>query len=92
MKPSSTMRRKAFGLGGAPSTFQRLIDTVLAELKWKDCLVYIEDVLIFGTSVKDSHNKFERVFDPWEIARLTLNLKKSFFGSFHITLTSRTSY
>ena len=39
-----------FGSMNAPSTFQRLIDRVLKGLTWKQCLVYIDDVLIFSSS------------------------------------------
>ena len=35
-----------FGLTSAPATFQRLMDTVLAGLLWKNVMVYLEDILI----------------------------------------------
>ena len=37
-----------FGLCNAPSTFQRAMDLVLAGVKWRTCLVYIDDVLVFA--------------------------------------------
>ena len=45
--------RLPFGLNNAPSTFQRLIDRVLARLKWQMCLVYLDDVLVFGKSFRN---------------------------------------
>ncbi|NYT28649.1 MAG: RNA-directed DNA polymerase [Candidatus Thiodubiliella endoseptemdiera] len=36
-----------FGLKGAPATFERLLETVLAGLQWDICLIYLDDVL-FG--------------------------------------------
>jgi len=37
-----------FGLCNAPSTFQRLMELVLAGLSWEVCLAYLDDVVIFG--------------------------------------------
>jgi hypothetical protein len=45
--------RLPFGLNNAPSTFQRPIDRVLARLKWQMCLVYLDDVLVFGKSFRN---------------------------------------
>ena len=39
----------AFGLRNAPSTFQRLMETVLRGLQWKICLVYINDIIVSPT-------------------------------------------
>jgi hypothetical protein len=36
-----------FGLWNAPATFQRAIDIILSEVKWKTCLVYLVDVIVF---------------------------------------------
>ncbi|KAM7289527.1 reverse transcriptase family protein [Ixodes scapularis] len=37
-----------FGLCSAPATFLRVMDTVLAGLKWQMCLVYLDDVVLVG--------------------------------------------
>ena len=37
-----------FGLCNAPSTFERLMETVLRGLQWQSCLVYLDDVVVFG--------------------------------------------
>ena len=42
-----------FGLCNAPATFQRLMDRVLGGLKWSSCLVYLDDIIIVGTSFSE---------------------------------------
>ena len=37
-----------FGLYNAPGTFQRLMEFVLAGLQWQKCLVYLDDVIVYG--------------------------------------------
>lgn len=37
-----------FGLCNSPATFERLMETVLAGLNYKICLVYIDDIIVFG--------------------------------------------
>jgi len=37
-----------FGLTCAPSVFQRLMDFVLTGLSYITCLVYLDDIIIFG--------------------------------------------
>jgi hypothetical protein len=39
--------RMFFGLLNAPATFQRAIDIILSGLKWRTCLVYLDDVIIY---------------------------------------------
>jgi hypothetical protein len=42
-----------FGLKGAPATFERLMETVLAGLQWDICLIYLDDVIVLGRSFED---------------------------------------
>ena len=39
--------RMAFGLTNAPATFQRLIERCIGEMNLKDCLIFLDDILIF---------------------------------------------
>ena len=39
-----------FGLCNAPATFERLMDRVLQGLRWSRCLVYIDDIILFGST------------------------------------------
>jgi len=38
-----------FDLTNAPVTFERLMETVLKELLWKICVVYINDVTCYSS-------------------------------------------
>lgn len=38
--------RMPFGMCNAPATFQRLMEVVLADLLWKECFAYIDDILV----------------------------------------------
>ena len=42
-----------FGLCNASATFQRLMDRVLYGLKWHNCLVYIDDIVVVGGSMRE---------------------------------------
>ena len=42
-----------FGLCGAPSTFERLMERVLAGLQWETLLVYLDDVIVCAKTVED---------------------------------------
>jgi len=37
-----------FGLTCTPSVFQRLMDVVLSGLSYQACLVYLDDIIVFG--------------------------------------------
>ena len=37
-----------FGLCNAPATFEAMMETMLSDLLWKRCLVYLDDIIIFG--------------------------------------------
>ena len=39
-----------FGLCNTPATFERLMDRVLQGLRWSRCLVYLDDIISFGST------------------------------------------
>lgn len=42
-----------FGLTNAPTSFQRVMDEVLGDLKFSICMVYIDDIIIFSRSYEE---------------------------------------
>jgi len=45
-------KRMPFGLKGVPATFQRLMTTVLSGVLGIKCIVYHDDVVVFGENLK----------------------------------------
>ena len=55
--------RMPFGLAGAPSTFCRLMSTVLRDLLWKICLYYLDDIVIFARTPEELLDRLRQVLD-----------------------------
>ena len=65
-----------FGLCNAPSTFERLMERVLAGLRWETLLVYLDDVIVFGNTVAESVARLEAVLIRFRSAGLKLKPSK----------------
>ena len=68
-----------FGLCNAPATFQRLMERVLAGLQWRILALYLDDVIVFASSIEDHLNRLEEVFKRCQEAGLKLKPKKCSF-------------
>lgn len=71
--------RMPFGLKTAPATFQRLMNNVLKEYINKICLVYLDDIIIFSTSLQEHIHSIELIFKCLQNANLKVQLDKSEF-------------
>ena len=67
-----------FGLTNAPATFQRFMDVVLAGLKWKCLLVYLDDICIFSRNFDNHLEDVREVFQRIREAQLKLKPKKCY--------------
>ena len=46
-------RDMPFGLVNAPATFQRMMDVVMAGLKWTSVLVYLDDIIVYSRTFEE---------------------------------------
>lgn len=65
-----------FGLCNAPATFERLMEHVLRGLLWKQCVVYLDDIIVFSNSFEEHIERLQLVFNRLRNANLKLNVKK----------------
>ena len=65
-----------FGLCNVPATFERLMEHVLAGLSWKICLVYLDAVIVYGSSFSDQMENLKKVLQRIRWARLKLSPEK----------------
>ena len=69
-----------FGLTNAPATFQRLMQCVLAGLTPSECLIYLDDIIVFGKSFTEHLHRLEAVFQCLNKAGLKLKPEKCYFA------------
>ena len=74
-----------FGLCNAPATFQRLMNLVLAGIQWNTCLVYIDDIIIFGKTFDQHLHNLQQVLDRLRQAGLKLHPSKCQFLQHKVT-------
>ncbi|EZG42719.1 KRAB-A domain protein, partial [Gregarina niphandrodes] len=69
-----------FGLINAPATFQRMTTKLLEDRLGSGCLVYIDDIVIYGSSWPSLMSNFEWVLQRLRDHEVFLNIRKSHFG------------
>ncbi|KRY54980.1 Retrovirus-related Pol polyprotein from transposon 17.6 [Trichinella britovi] len=65
-----------FGLCNAPATFQRLMEKALRGLTWKTCLVYLDDVIVFGNTEEKHLERLEGVLSRLQSVELKIKPEK----------------
>jgi hypothetical protein len=71
--------RMPFGYVNSPSVYQRAIDKALGELKGKQALVYIDDVIIPSKTIEEGFQNLEKVLTALSSAGFRLNYQKCTF-------------
>ena len=64
-----------FGLTNAPATFQRMMEIALSGLQWSSCLIYLDDVIVFGRNTEEHLVRLGQVLQ--RIRQAGLKLKPS---------------
>lgn len=72
-------KRMVMGLKTSPAAFQRLMNTVLAGIIGIKCLVYLDDIIIYGKNLEDHNNKLCDVFARLEQNNLKIQPSKCEF-------------
>ena len=69
--------RMPFGAAGAPATQQRMMDRLLAGLKWVCALAYLDDIVVYSDTFEQHLAHLEALFQRCEKGLLQLQPKKS---------------
>ena len=72
--------RVPFGLKGAPSYYQQQIAQALEGLLYLKCEVYIDDIIIYGTTEEEFTNNLRDVLERLNSRNITVNPAKCRFG------------
>ena len=67
-----------FGLTNGPASFERLMEVVLRGLVWEQCLLYLDDIMVFGKDVDEVLDRLTTVFMRLRQADLKMKPAKCF--------------
>ncbi|XP_041963296.1 uncharacterized protein LOC121720890 [Alosa sapidissima] len=67
------------GITGAPATFQRLMEKAVGDMNLLQCLVYLDDIIIFSRTLEEHEERLFKVLDRLEDYGLKISLDKCQF-------------
>lgn len=67
------------GITGAPSTFQRLMERVVGDMNLLQCLVYLDDLIVFGKTLEEHEERLLKVLDRLQEYGLKVSIDKCQF-------------
>ena len=71
--------RMPFGLCNAPATFQRLMERAMGDINLRDCLIYLDDIIIFSDTLDAHLDRLGAVFQRLHTYNLKLKASKCEF-------------
>ena len=69
-------RTMPFGLTNEPATFQRVMELALQGLQWTSCLIYLDDVIIFGATFEQHQQRLRQILSRVKLAKMKLKPEK----------------
>lgn len=73
------MKRLPMGLKTSPSSFSRLMTVAMSGLNYERCLVYLDDLIVFGRNLQDHNKNLISIFQRLRKVNLKLNPNKCEF-------------
>ena len=85
-KGSFVFNRMPFGLALGPATFQRLVDTIFHDIRYQGMAVYLDDIVVMGTTLKQHNDRLRTVLEKLRVTNHTLKATKCKFayGKIHL--------
>ncbi|MEW8546200.1 MAG: reverse transcriptase family protein, partial [Candidatus Thiodiazotropha sp.] len=74
-----------FGLCNAPATFQRLMEICMGDINLRDCLIYLDDIIVFSSTFNEHIERLEAVFRRLQTNNLKFKAFKCEFFRREIT-------
>lgn len=73
------MKRLPMGLKISASCFSRLMTVALSGLNYESCLIYMDDIIVFGRNLQNHNKNLQKVFERLRDSNLKLNPDKCEF-------------
>lgn len=67
------------GITGAPATFQRLMEKAVVDMNLLQCLVYLDDLIVFGKTLEEHEERLLKVLERLEECGLKVSIDKCQF-------------
>ncbi len=69
----------AMGLKNAPATWSRMMNHILGKLTYTECLVYLDDIIVFSKDVESHLERLRHIFEKLRGSNLKLKPTKCHF-------------
>lgn len=64
------------GMKGSAQTFQRTLQMIVNGLQWQTCLIYLDDIIVFGSNFQEHLKRVKEVLERIRKAGLKLKPNK----------------